>query len=136
MMMDGGVVYAKRNEVRASELGSPAPIGHLVREFGGSDREQIQNGHKDASVTQILSLLNGYVEKNIILNKKAVALKNMASEETMEKKVSSIFYTILNRKPDAHEQRDAKDAVKRHGDEAYAALLWTLVNSHEFLFVQ
>ena len=136
MMMGGGVVYAKRNEVRASELGSPAPIGHLVREFGGSDREQIQNGHKDASVTQILNLLNGYIEKNVICNKKAVAMKNMATEETLDKKVSAIFYTILNRKPDAHEQRDAKDAVKRHGDEAYADLLWTLVNSHEFLFVQ
>ncbi len=136
MMMGEGVVYVNRNEVRASEVSSPAPIGHLVREFGGSDREQIQNGHKDASVTQILSLLNGYVEKKIIRNKKAVAMKNMEVEETMEKKVNAIFYTILNRKPDAHEQRDAKDAVKRHGDEAYADLLWTLVNSHEFLFVQ
>ena len=95
-----------------------------------------QNGHLDASVTQIRSLLNGYVEKNIICNKKAVAMKNMEADQTMEKKVSTIFYTNLHRKPDSHEQRDAKDAVKRHGDEAYADLLWTLVNSHEFLFVQ
>ena len=136
MMMGEGTVFANRNEVRASEVGSPAPIGHLVREFGGSDREQIQNGHKDASVTQILNLLNGYVEKKIICNKKAVAMVNLQAEENMEKKVSTIFYSILNRKPNAHEQRDAKDAVKQYGDEAYADLVWTLVNSHEFLFVK
>ena len=55
-----------RNSVRASEVGSPAPNGHLIREFGGSDRDQIENSHKQASVTQVLNLLNGYVEQRIL----------------------------------------------------------------------
>ena len=36
--------------VRASELKSPAPRGHFLREFGQSDRELIENANSDASV--------------------------------------------------------------------------------------
>jgi len=135
-MMDGGITYVNAREARASEIGSPAPIGHLVREFGGSDREQIQNSHRDASVTQVLSLLNGYVEKKILKNKKSVVLQNLGKVENMEDKIEAIFYTILNRKPDSREERDSKDFVKKFGDDAYPDLIWTLVNSHEFIFVQ
>jgi hypothetical protein len=135
-MMDDGITYVNAREARASEIGSPAPIGHLVREFGGSDREQIQNSHRDASVTQVLSLLNGYVEKKILKNKKSVVLQNLGKVENMEDKIEAIFYTILNRKPDSREERDSKDFVKKFGDDAYPDLIWTLVNSHEFIFVQ
>jgi hypothetical protein len=136
MMMDGGVTYVNAREARASEIGSPAPVGHLVREFGGSDREQIQNSHRDASVTQVLSLLNGYVEQKILKNKKSEVLKNLGTAENMDDKIDTIFYTIFNRKPDSREERDSKDFVKKFGDDAYPDLIWTLVNSHEFIFVQ
>ncbi|MBU62193.1 MAG: hypothetical protein CMI26_06790 [Opitutae bacterium] len=135
-VMDKGVKYVNAREARASEIGSPAPVGHLVREFGGSDREQIQNSHRDASVTQVLSLLNGYVEKKILKNKKSEILLNLGKSENMEDKINTIFYTIFNRKPDAREERDSKDFVKKFGDDAYPDLIWTLVNSHEFIFVQ
>ncbi len=135
-MMDDGITYVNAREARASEIGSPAPIGHLVREFGGSDREQIQNSHRDASVTQVLSLLNGYVEQKILKNKKSVVLQNLGKAENMEDKIDTIFYTILNRKPDSREERDSKDFIKKFGDDAYPDLIWTLVNSHEFIFVQ
>jgi hypothetical protein len=135
-MMDGGSTYVNAREARASEIGSPAPIGHLVREFGGSDREQIENSHRDASVTQVLSLLNGYVEKKILKNKKSIVLQNLGKVENMEDKIDTIFYTIFNRKPDSREERDSKDFVKKFGDDAYPDLIWTLVNSHEFIFVQ
>ena len=44
---------------RASELESPAPRGHFLREFGQSDREVIENAATHASVPQALTLLNG-----------------------------------------------------------------------------
>ena len=59
---DYGNYVKDRNSVRAS-VGSPAPNGHLIREFGASSRDQIEGSHKQASVTQVLNLLNGYVEK-------------------------------------------------------------------------
>ena len=61
---DYGNYVKDRNSVRASEVGSPAPNGHLIREFGASSRDQIEGSHKQASVTQVLNLLNGYVEKS------------------------------------------------------------------------
>ena len=33
--------------VRASELQSPAPAGHFLREFGQSDRDQIENANAE-----------------------------------------------------------------------------------------
>lgn len=128
--------YVNARQVRASELSSPAPVGHFVREFGGSDREQIQNGHRDASVTQVLALLNGYVEKSILRDKKSVAMQALESEHKVEDKVKNVYYAILSRKPDSRERRIASELVKSHGDEAYKDLIWILINSHEFLFVQ
>ena len=43
---------------RASELPSPAPAKHLLREFGQSDRETIENANTDPAVTQVLHLMN------------------------------------------------------------------------------
>jgi aminopeptidase N len=76
------------------------------------------------------------VEKKILKNKKSVVLQNLGKVENMEDKIEAIFYTILNRKPDSREERDSKDFVKKFGDDAYPDLIWTLVNSHEFIFVQ
>ena len=48
------------------DLPQPAPNGHFLREFGQSDREQIQTSHTDASVPQVLSLMNGFVEDYVL----------------------------------------------------------------------
>ena len=76
------------------------------------------------------------MEKKILKNKKSVVLQNLGKIDNMEDKIDTIFYTIFNRKPDAREERDSKDFVKKFGDDAYPDLIWTLVNSHEFIFVQ
>tara|TARA_B100001115_G_scaffold8315_1_gene6275 strand:- start:5501 stop:8032 length:2532 start_codon:yes stop_codon:yes gene_type:complete len=131
-----GYVMVKNREVRASEIGSPAPVGHFIREFGGADREQIENSHKQAAVTQVLNLLNGYVETKIFKNKESVVMKNVNGGVTMEEKIELAFRTILNRKPNTAEIRDFKDAIKKTGDTGYKDLVWVLVNSHEFMFVQ
>ena len=44
---------------RASELTTPAPRGHFLRDFGQSDRNVIENANDQASVPQVLNLLNG-----------------------------------------------------------------------------
>ena len=131
-----GYVMVKNREVRASEIGSPAPVGHFIREFGGADREQIENSHKQAAVTQVLNLLNGYVETKIFKNKESIVMKNVNKGGSMEEKIELAFRTILNRKPNTAEFRDFKDAIKKTGDSGYKDLVWVLINSHEFMFVQ
>jgi hypothetical protein len=125
-----------QNSVRASELSSPAPNGHLVREFGGSDREQIEGSHKQASVTQVLNLLNGYVEKSILNKKDALVLNTVKNAGSKEDQIETAFLSILNRKPDAKETRNIKDALQKSGSNFYKDIVWVLINSHEFLFVQ
>ena len=125
-----------RNSVRASEIGSPAPVGHLVRQFGGSDREQIENSHKQASVTQVLNLLNGFVEDKLLRNKNSLVVKNVQEAGSVQDQIYAAFLSILNREPNSKELRIIKDSVKGAGDELYKDLVWVLINSHEFLFIQ
>ncbi|MFL2938953.1 MAG: DUF1549 domain-containing protein [Opitutales bacterium] len=134
---DYAISYVRdRNSVRASEVGSPAPVGHLIREFGGSDREQIENSHKQASVTQVLNMLNGFVEGRLLKNKNAVVVKNVQGAGSVQDQITAAFLSVLNREPNSKELRIIKDSVKGSGDELYKDLVWVLINSHEFLFVQ
>ncbi|MAK47377.1 MAG: hypothetical protein CMI24_09070 [Opitutae bacterium] len=129
--------YVKdRNSVRASEVGSPAPNGHLIREFGGSDREQIENSHKQASVTQVLNMLNGYVEQRIIGKKDALVMNNVKNAGSQDSQIDAAFLSILNRKPTSKEKSLLKSSLKVSGDNFYKDVVWVLVNSHEFLFIQ
>ena len=125
-----------RNSVRASEVGSPAPNGHLIREFGGSDREQIENSHKQASVTQVLNMLNGYVEQRIIGKKDALVMNNVKNAGSQDSQIDAAFLSILNRKPTSKEKSLLKSSLKVSGDNFYKDVVWVLVNSHEFLFIQ
>ena len=100
-------------------------------------RDQIQISHKEAAVNQVLALINGYVEKNIVNNKKSVTLNKIADASTMEDKIHLSFLSILQRKANTSELRDFKDMVKQLNTEDYHKdIVWTLLNSHEFMFVQ
>jgi hypothetical protein len=123
--------------LRASEVGHPAPRGHLILQFGGSPRDQIQVSHKEAAVNQVLAMLNGYVEKNLVNNKKSDALLKIEKGNSMEERVNLSFLTLLQRKPNTKEMSDFKEMIKKLDVEDYHKdIVWTLLNSHEFLFVQ
>ena len=55
-----------RDLTRASDLPSPAPAGHLLRELGQSERELIQESHSDPTVPQVLALLNSFLEQKLL----------------------------------------------------------------------
>lgn len=124
-----------RNSVRASELPSPAPIGHLIREFGGSDREQIENSDKSASATQVLNLINGFVETRLLKNKNFEIIKAIQSQKTLKDKIEVGYKYILNREPTSKELRIFTDNLKNKKDE-HKEIIWALINTHEFMFVK
>ena len=134
-----GLEYEKakvkdRNLVRSSYLSYPAPGGHLIRQFGGSDKEQIDNSNSEPNTTQVLNLLNGFVETNILNKKDADFIELMQSEKTKTKQVENAFLSILSRKPKTSESNlltkfiDEKDGFKH--------VSWILLNSHEFIFIK
>jgi len=123
--------------LRASEVGDPAPRGHLILQFGGSPRDQIQVSHKEAAVNQVLAMINGYVEKYLVNNKKSVTLNQVAEGSSIEDKINLSFLAILQRKPNASELKDFKEMINQlKVDDYHKDIVWALLNSHEFMFVQ
>lgn len=125
-----------RNLVRSSYLQSPAPGGHLIRQFGGSDRQQIDNSNSEPNTTQVLNLLNGFVEKNILANKGADFIELMKDEKSKNKQIENVFLSILGRKPNSRELADLKGFLDEGDNNSYKHVAWILLNSHEFIFIQ
>lgn len=120
---------------RASELKSPAERGHFLREFGQSDREVIENAAHDASVPQALNLLNGTLVE-ALTNKFAVFGSRLHEAGDAEEKIDMIFQAMLTRKPTGSERELARSRVKEHGDSAYESIVWALLNTQQFIFIQ
>jgi len=120
---------------RASELESPAPRGHFLREFGQSDREVIEHAADHASVPQALHLLNGTIIE-ALTNPYAEFGRRMDAVGSPEEKVRMIFQAMLTRQPTEREMALARDEVEASGEIAYEGLVWALLNTRQFLFVQ
>ena len=120
--------------VRSSYLQYPAPGGHLIRQFGGSDKEQIDNSNAEPNTTQVLNLLNGFVESNILNKKDADFIKSMQEEKSKAKQVENAFLSILSRKPNSKESTVLKDFIDEK--DGFKHVSWILLNSHEFIFIK
>ncbi len=126
--------FPDRHLVRSSYLSSPAPGGHLIRQFGGSDREQIDNSSSEPNTPQVLNLLNGFVEDNILKKKDADFMNQMQSEKVKTKQIESVFLSILARKPSTREFNALKNLIEK--PDGFKHVSWILLNSHEFIFIK
>ncbi len=122
--------------VRASELQSPAPPGHFVREFGQSDRDQIENANSEPAVNQVLSLMNGTIEKRIISNPRTVLMRNLVAADSLSDKIDVVFLSMLSRYPTRAEKATWEHVARENGQEGASTLIWTLANTSEFMFVR
>ena len=125
---------ADKDLLRSSYVGYPARGGHLIRQFGGSDKQLIENSNFEATTPQVLNMLNGFVEKRIINNKNADFMKQMAEENRESGKIEDIFMSILNRKPNPKEMKLLKKYIDKPNGAKHIA--WILMNSHEFIFIR
>ncbi|MEZ6103649.1 MAG: DUF1549 domain-containing protein [Pirellulaceae bacterium] len=121
---------------RASELPSPARPGHFVREFGQSDREQIDNAFREPAVTQVLSLMNGFIETQLSRDPRTLLMRNVAAAEIAAEKIDVVYLSMLGRHPDADETQMWLDDARQYGNDVASDIIWTLANAHEFMFVQ
>ncbi len=53
-----------------------------------------------------------------------------------EEKIEMIFQAMLTREPNEREMSLAKAEVEAHGDQAYPGIVWALLNTQQFIFVQ
>lgn len=125
---------ASADFMRASELPFPAPRGHFLREFGQSDREAIENSSRSASVPQALSLLNGPFAE-ALANPNALLQVELASVESSPEKMNALFLSTLSRLPTEKESEVFLEEIDKHGDDGLATVLWVLLNSQQFRFL-
>lgn len=126
---------AQRSLKRASDLPSPAPEGHPLRQFGQSDREQIEASHTDANVPQVLTLLNGFVDQKI-MRRESLVMRRIEGAPDAAAKIETAFTAILSRPPTDDELRTWIRDVEQHGADACRDLVWVLLNTNEFRFAR
>lgn len=124
-----------RDMVRASELPQPAPLGHFLRMWGQSDRDLIENASTDAGVPQILSLLNGPAYDQM-MRVESVLVRHVNSTDSPRERIRIIFLTVLNRPPTEPEIALGLREVKQFGPEGYGNIVWALLNTRQFSFIQ
>ena len=128
--------YNKDAKVRASELPSPAPRDHFLYLFGSSDREVVDASSREPNVGQVLSLMNGFVQRELVNKSSAHLYKTLDGANTDKEKIRRLYVAILNRPPTAVEMTWMLDEVKKQGDAGYRNIVSALVMSSEFLFLQ
>jgi hypothetical protein len=120
---------------RASEQPLPAPPGHFLREFGQGDREQIEAGSTEGNVPQILTMFNGPVT-HMMLEEGSVIYDDVVKRKTPGDRVDVIFLTLLSRKPDPASKQIALHEITTNNLVGCGDVIWSLLNTREFLFIQ
>ena len=140
MEMQGMKMHARggrgalKGLVRASELPSPAPHGHVLQIFGQSERMLLEQATREANATQVLSMLNGEVEKLVVGNYGA-HIHKLSQDGTPQDRIRSLFYGILSRAPSDAEMELMEAEVEERGKQGYRNVASALVNCREFIFV-
>lgn len=120
---------------RASELPLPLPPDHFLRQFGQGDRELIEAADTDGNVSQILTMFNGEIT-HMLLERGSVIYDNVLRATAVSDRIDVIFYSILTRPPKDSERDVARQEFKSSGAAGYGNVIWALINTKEFLFIQ
>ncbi len=122
---------------RASELPSPLPAEHFLRQFGQGDRETINGSQQDATVPQILAMFNGPIT-HVMLEAGSAIVDNVMGLDAARDRVDAIFLSVLTRRPSPADRRIAASELSktRQDNIGYGNIVWGLLNTREFLFVQ
>ncbi len=135
---------------RASELRQPERVTHFLRMFGQSDRQLIENQFTGGSSPQVMALLNGKITNAVLTSPDAYLIKEIAfGKGSKRDKVDKIFLSVLCRYPTSEEKSKAQSGLRAkknrnvpNQDRAAAEassigdVIWALVNTREFMFIQ
>lgn len=84
---------------------------------------------------QVLFMLNGPIS-HMLLESNSTIYNNVMRRKTVDDGVETVFLTILNRKPDMEEKKLAAREINAAGAAGYGNVIWSLINTREFLFIQ
>lgn len=127
--------------LRASELPQPLPEGHFLRQFGQSDRDITLDSHTEGTVPQLLTMFNGPVT-HMMLEYGSVIFDEVMDKRVLDDRIDVMFLSILNRYPTEDERAVALREMRRtlrdrqYQFAGHGNVLWALLNTREFLFIQ
>ncbi len=127
--------YKGNTLVRASELPSPLPANHFLRQFGQGDRQTIASATNDGNVPQLLAMFNGAVT-HMMLEEGSEIYNNVISRKSVDDQLDEIFLTLLSRYPTNMEKAASLREFKANGKYGYGNVIWALLNTREFLFIE
>ena len=113
----------------------PLPEGHFIRQFGQSDRDIISDSHTEGTVPQLLTMFNGPVT-HMMLERGSVIYNEVTDLKVIDDQLDVIFLSLLSRVPTDREVAAAKREIRAAGPAGYGNVIWALLNTREFLFVQ
>ena len=79
-------------------------------------------------------MMNGKAQE-MLTNKDSLIFRNMEKVKSPPEKVEAMFLSILSRHPTLREKDIAKKQLAG-GEDGYANMIWALINTREFTFVQ
>ena len=134
MMENASLTYNGMVLRRAATLEQPAPNGHFLIDFGQSPRALIDGSVKSGSVPQVLMMMNGKAQQ-MLTSPDSLIFRTMEKVKSPPEKVEALFVSVLSRRPTLAEKDIAKRALSG-GEDGYANMIWALINTREFIFVQ
>jgi len=69
-------------------------------------------------------------------NRNALLARELARLDHPEDKIEPLYLALLTRQPTANEMGLLRAEYDQFGDKAYDNIIWALINSNQFLFVQ
>ncbi len=124
--------------IRASEMRIPNNLGSFLSSFGQSDKKFIENGNKEGTIPQVMLLLNGSLTNQIMTSKSKAVVRDAQAKESHDDGIDVVFFSILSRRPTPQDRDFAEQLVRGGQGRAadYSDLIWALLNTHEFMFIQ
>ena len=138
MMSYGGdpVGFVRVSHPRASELPSPAPRNHFLALFGQSDREVVDGATREPNMGQVLSLMNGFVQREVVGKPEALLNRELEGAATPEEKIRKLSLAIFSREPTSEELTVLAEEFEHSPAAAQGNIASAMLMSAEFLYLQ
>ncbi len=136
LLVTSGILDAQRRRFQpAIEKAYPPRPGSFLATFNAHDRETIHERSADATIPQVLTLLNGdLINRAVNMHRRHPVRIWLEKGVSKGEVLDGLFLNTIGRKPNAHERKVAMQAaVDANG---WSDVHWALINTPEFMFIR
>ena len=135
-MRSDPVGFVRGTHPRAADLPSPAPRNHFVALFGQSSRNVVDGSTREPNMGQVLSLMNGFVQAELINKTDAQLTRDVDKASSVAEKIRQLYLGIFSREPSAEEVALMAEEFSASPSAAAANVASAMIMSAEFLYIQ